>query len=164
MFLSGQSYIVGTAVENCFADENEMHSGIYFFFFAIFPTKPFSHVPIIIFCFKRTSEPLSDAVTLSSVLQRRPRTFPQNQPQSAVWLIFGKKRTWSRLSQLRWQLFSVFSLETPELFDGAPKARSQPCSPEVQKVTCRARSPKAAFETFMTTPKHLQMCLERWWW
>lgn len=49
MFLFGQSCTVGTAVDNCFADENEMHPDIHFFLFAISPTKPFSHVPIFIF-------------------------------------------------------------------------------------------------------------------
>lgn len=61
MFLSGQSCTVGTAVDNCFADENEMHPDIHFFLFAIFPTKTFSHVPIFFlnffFCFRRTYEP-----------------------------------------------------------------------------------------------------------
>lgn len=129
-----------------------------FFFFASFPTKPFPHVPVIIFCFRRTCEPPA-----------RCRHVVRRSPEKAAGFS-TKPTTISSLINLRRKAHvksavtaaltaaSMFSLERPVLLD----AQSQQHSLKARRVTCRARLPKAAYETFRTTPKHLQMCLELW--
>lgn len=157
MLLSSQPCTVGTAVDNCFADENEMHPDIHFFLFAIFPTKPFSHVPIFFLLLLLLQKNLRTPLPCRHVVKRSPeKAAGFSAIPTTISSLINLRRKAHMKSAVAAVLTAVFGV-----FLGrarAPWRRSE--SPITATLARGAKSYMP--RTFRMTPKHLQMCLELW--